>query len=1527
MRTKILLLILCMLTGIQMRAADGDSFTATTAEGVEMTFVITSEENHTVKVGDSTNPAVGVTTAGLLTIPASVEHEDNIYNVTAVANNAFKGCTGIVSVTIEDGVTILGQYAFSSCTKLQSVSLPKTIKTLGTGAFNGCKALKSIHLPEGISSIPNEAFLGCTALSEAYLPEGITIISSKGFQSCSSLQTIVLPQTLKTIASDAFNSTGLSSITLPASLSSIKSYAFSSCKKLNVVYCRMNNAFRFGSGAFSNLADKCSLHVPEGTKDEYIAAGWTNSIFKAGVVEGDDTPVIGDSFTAMTDEGIEVTYVVTDVDEWKVKVGNSTNTAIDASVTSERLTIPSNVTYGELIYNVTTIASKAFLNCTGINEVVLPSGITAIGSQAFDGCTGLKSVFARIETPFTFGANAFSNISNYCGLHVPEGTKDAYIEAGWTKDVFKGGVVEGDDALTGGFKFTQANADGVEITYVIVDIDEKTVQIGDDTEKAVSSETTGTVNIPESVEYDGVVYSVKTIGNNAFAGIEGLTNVTLSESLETIGANAFKDCTGITEVTIPASVTAIGSNAFSGCTNLSKVISRIATPFKLTANAFSGTNARCGLHVPEGTKSAYLEAGWTESVFKGGVVEGDNTLLKGDSFVVADVNGVNITYVVTDADNKIVKTGDSTNPAINIATSGKVSIPSEVMYEEIPYTVKYVSTNAFYGCSGINDVEIGETVTSIGEAAFYECTNLESIHIPESINTLGKNVFCGCSSLKSVHLPSALTTIPFGTFKKCSSLTEINFPDGITSIAQDAFNSSGITSAILPEGLTSIGGWCFYQCSNLTTIKLPESIQTIKDFAFGFTAITSITIPEGLSTIPNYMFADCYYLEEVHLPSTLKKIPREMFRHNLSLRSIDIPEGVTSIAYFAFYDCPRLKEVTLPSTLTSAETRAFYACSNLNKVYARMEDPFQMPSEMFGECTNTISLHIPDGTYDRYVAAGWLTDMFPGGIVYGDDTPTLNEKFTFTTQEGVEVTAVLTDIENNYIQVGIGTTGNPAIDQATEGIVTLPDTVEAFGSKYVITTIGGYAFRYANNVTEVRIPESVTHIGRYGFGNMEGLKKIDIPGSVKEMETASFYKCFALEELTLHEGTEIIGNYSFSVAAIKCLEIPKSVTYIGKNSFTSCEQLDKVISRIEEPIEFGTEAFYQISKTCGLHVPEGTKEAYIEKGWTEDVFPGGIVYGDSTLHKGQTFELTETDGTIMTYKVTDVNDMLVEITGVTVGEEANGCVTIQPQATDPVAKNTYTVSNIADKAFGSSVTKVLSRIEDPFVLNPEAFADVAENCALHVPAGTKATYIEKGWTEDVFPGGVVEGDDTLVKGDTFELTDEDGTVTTYRVTDVDEMKAEIVSVKAGEDANGIVTIAEAVTDPVNENDYTVSGIADGAFAENLKAVKTETATPFEVTANAFPGIGDKCVLFVPKGTKESYTSNGWTDEVFKGGVYEENIRGDVNEDLTVDISDVVATINTMANPNESVWRYADVNGDTKVDISDVVAIINIIAGQ
>jgi hypothetical protein len=54
--------------------------------------------------------------------------------------------------------------------------------------------------------------------------------------------------------------------------------------------------------------------------------------------------------------------------------------------------------------------------------------------------------------------------------------------------------------------------------------------------------------------------------------------------------------------------------------------------------------------------------------------------------------------------------------------------------------------------------------------------------------------------------------------------------------------------------------------------------------------------------------------------------------------------------------------------------------------------------------------------------------------------------------------------------------------------------------------------------------------------------------------------------------------------------------------------------------------------------------------------------------------------------------------------------------------------------------------------------------------------------------------------------------------------------------------------------------------------------------------------------------------------------GDVNRDGTVDISDIVAVINTIAG-DSTYESTADVNGDNRIDISDIVAIINIIAKQ
>ena len=101
---------------------------------------------------------------------------------------------------------------------------------------------------------------------------------------------------------------------------------------------------------------------------------------------------------------------------------------------------------------------------------------------------------------------------------------------------------------------------------------------------------------------------------------------------------------------------------------------------------------------------------------------------------------------------------------------------------------------------------------------------------------------------------------------------------------------------------------------------------------------------------------------------------------------------------------------------------------------------------------------------------------------------------------------------------------------------------------------------------------------------------------------------------------------------------------------------------------------------------------------------------------------------------------------------------------------------------------------------------------------------------------------------------------------------------------------------------------------------------FEVTFNKQGG--DDTPLLI--GIRVNGTNANWVAaDNFKLYYYGEGAvkKGDVNEDGTVNINDVVAIINVMA--GTANWPNANVNGDPEgaVDINDVVAVINIMAGN
>ena len=150
----------------------------------------------------------------------------------------------------------------------------------------------------------------------------------------------------------------------------------------------------------------------------------------------------------------------------------------------------------------------------------------------------------------------------------------------------------------------------------------------------------------------------------------------------------------------------------------------------------------------------------------------------------------------------------------------KLYINNDLVTEVNLTTATKISSYAFYNCSGLTSVTIGNGVTTIGSSAFYCCSKLTSITIPDSVTSIGYAAFEKCSGLTSVTIGNSVTSIDESAFRGCNGLTSITIPDSVTSIGNYAFyGCSGLTSVTIPDSVTSIGSWAFYNCSGLTSIE------------------------------------------------------------------------------------------------------------------------------------------------------------------------------------------------------------------------------------------------------------------------------------------------------------------------------------------------------------------------------------------------------------------------------------------------------------------------------------------------------------------------------------------------------------------------------------------------------------------------------------------------------------------------------------------------------------------------------------
>ena len=92
--------------------------------------------------------APGKKTLTSVSIPATVKINGYTFQVTAIGNKAFAGCTKLKSVKIGAKVTTIGKEAFSGCKALTSITISSNVlKAVGSSAFKGISAKAVIKVP------------------------------------------------------------------------------------------------------------------------------------------------------------------------------------------------------------------------------------------------------------------------------------------------------------------------------------------------------------------------------------------------------------------------------------------------------------------------------------------------------------------------------------------------------------------------------------------------------------------------------------------------------------------------------------------------------------------------------------------------------------------------------------------------------------------------------------------------------------------------------------------------------------------------------------------------------------------------------------------------------------------------------------------------------------------------------------------------------------------------------------------------------------------------------------------------------------------------------------------------------------------------------------------------------------------------------------------------------------------------------------------------------------------------------------
>ena len=261
---------------------------------------------------------------------------------TEIANSLFAYCTGLEAIEIPDSVTVIENRAFNECLNLKSVKLPNALTRIDDAAFYHCKSLDGIQIPATVTKIGANAFNGCAALSDVVVPDSVTAMGDGIFSNCTSLKTASLSDAYPYITKSMFEAcASLEKIAFPENIEIVRQYAFKGCISLQEVAFN-NNLESIERNAFENNDALTAVTIPDsvsslGASAFYDCDTLTNVTLGTGLT----------SIPASTFEHCDAL---------------------------ERVSLP---------YRIASIGSKAFKDCVKFEAITIPRATASIDATAF----------------------------------------------------------------------------------------------------------------------------------------------------------------------------------------------------------------------------------------------------------------------------------------------------------------------------------------------------------------------------------------------------------------------------------------------------------------------------------------------------------------------------------------------------------------------------------------------------------------------------------------------------------------------------------------------------------------------------------------------------------------------------------------------------------------------------------------------------------------------------------------------------------------------------------------------------------------------------------------------------------------------------------------------------------------------------------------------------------------------------------------------------------------------------------------